>query len=134
MPKVRQRRKEQSVSGNAGIVSEPPRATTTLVVEQPVRSGQRIYARDGDLVLLAGVSSGAEVMADGHIHAYGPVRGRILAGVRDNAGARIFCRDMGAELVAIAGHYQVSEDLPSEFMRRPVQIALRGDALEFSSL
>lgn len=135
MPKLRQRRKEQSVTGNAGIATERPHATTpTLVVEQPVRSGQRIYARDGDLVLLAGVSSGAEVMADGHIHAYGPVRGRILAGVRDNAGARIFCRDMGAELVAIAGHYQVSEDLPSEFMRHPVQIALRGDALEFSSL
>lgn len=135
MPNLRQRRRGLAATGNAEKpTGQPPAATATLIVDQPVRSGQRIYARDGDLILLAGVSSGAEVMADGHIHAYGPVRGRILAGVRDNATARIFCRDLGAELVAIAGRYRVSEDLPPEFMRRSVQIALRGDALEFSSL
>lgn len=107
--------------------------TDTLVIDQPVRSGQRIYAEGGDLVLLAGVSSGAEVMADGHIHAYGPVRGRILAGVRDNTKARIFCRDLGAELVAIAGRYRVNEDLPSQYLGRQVQISLQDNALKFSA-
>ncbi|RMG36749.1 MAG: septum site-determining protein MinC [Gammaproteobacteria bacterium] len=105
-----------------------------LVIEQPVRSGQRIYAEGTDLVLCAGVSSGAEVMADGHIHAWGPVRGRILAGVRENPEARIFCRDLGAELVAIAGRYLVSEDLPAAHLGHSVRIALRGDRLEFTSI
>ena len=114
----------------------PPAAATRepLVIERPVRSGQRIYAEDADLVLCAGVSSGAEVMADGHIHAWGPVRGRMLAGVRDNAAAQIFCRDLGAELVAIAGRYLVSEDLPPRHLGHAARVHLDGDRLIFSSL
>jgi len=112
----------------------PPAHPAPMVIEQPVRSGQRIYAEGCDLVLLAGVSSGAEVMADGNIYAYGPVRGRLLAGVRDNTEARIFCRDLGAELVAIAGRYRVSEDLPSRHMGRSVHISLQENALQFASL
>lgn len=104
---------------------------TTLVVDRPVRSGQRVFARGGDLVLLAGVSSGAEVMAEGHIHAYGPLRGRAMAGVSGNEQARIFCRDLGAELVSIAGRYRVSENLEGRYLGRPVQISLDGDALRF---
>ena len=130
MPEFRPRRKTARPAAGAGRAA----AAETLVIDRPVRSGQRVYARGGDLVLLEGVSSGAEVMADGHIHAYGPVRGRMLAGVRDNPGARIFCRDLGAELVAIAGRYRVSEDLPGRFMGRSVQISLENDALKFASL
>lgn len=106
----------------------------TLVVEKPVRSGQRIYADAGDLVLLGGVSSGAEVMAEGHIHAYGALRGRAMAGVSGNTGARIFCRELGAELVSIAGLYRVSENLESRYLGRAVQISLSGGGLEFGLL
>jgi len=103
----------------------------TMVIEKPVRSGQRIYADGGDLVLLAGVSSGAEIMADGHIHAYGPLRGRAMAGVSGDATARIFCRELGAELVSIAGRYRVSENLDRRYLGRAVQIWLSDDALKF---
>ena len=92
MPRLRAQATEKDV---AQATERPAVATSgrdTLVIDKPVRSGQRIYAEGGDLVLLAGVSSGAEVLADGHVHAYGSVRGRILAGVRDNPAARIFCR------------------------------------------
>ena len=109
-------------------------ASGTLVIEKPVRSGQRIYADAGDLVLLRGVSSGAEVMAEGHIHAYGALRGRAMAGVSGNAEARIFCRELGAELVSIAGRYRVSEKLQSRYLGRAVQVSLSGEGLEFELL
>jgi septum site-determining protein MinC len=115
----------------------PPKvqdAGQTLVVEQPVRSGQRIFARGGDLVLLGGVSSGAEVMAEGHIHAYGPLRGRAMAGVSGNVGARVFCRELGAELISIAGRYRVSENLESHHLGKAVSVSLNGDKLEFRLL
>lgn len=116
-------------------VAEPPSAKApTLVIDKPVRSGQRVYADGGDLVLTAGISSGAEVMADGHIHAYGPLRGRAMAGVSGDAEARIFCRQLGAELVSIAGRYRVSDKLESRYIGRAVQIRLSGDALKFESL
>jgi septum site-determining protein MinC len=104
------------------------------VVDKLVRSGQRIYARDADLVLLRGVSSGAEVVADGHIHAYGALRGRAIAGVSGDVTARIFCQALGAELVSIAGLYRVSENLESRYLGRAVQIARAGDSLKFSLL
>lgn len=133
MPSVRR------VAGNApqtqAVPREPaPVAGRTLVVEKPVRSGQRIYADEGDLVLLGGISSGAEVMAEGHIHAYGPLRGRAMAGVSGNADARIFCRELAAELVSIAGRYRVSENLEKRYLGRAVQISLSGDALRFELL
>jgi septum site-determining protein MinC len=136
MPELRQRRKAADSTPEKidGKPAETAPARRTTIVDKPVRSGQRIYAQGGDLVLLAGVSSGAEVLADGHIHAYGPIRGRVLAGVCNDPDARIFCGDLGAELVAIAGRYQVNEDLPSRFMGRPVQISLQGDSLQFTSL
>jgi septum site-determining protein MinC len=121
----------------AASPAAPPKvqdAGQTLVVEQPVRSGQRIFARGGDLVLLGGVSSGAEVMAEGHIHAYGPLRGRAMAGVSGNAAARIFCRELGAELISIAGRYRVSENLESRYLGRAVSISLSGDSLDFHLL
>lgn len=83
----------------------------SLLVDQPVRSGQQVYARGGDLVITGAVSAGAELLADGHIHVYGTLRGKALAGVRGQAGARIFCRRLEAELVSIAGHYRIAEDI-----------------------
>lgn len=118
----------------AAVVSPKPPAAQAMIVDKPVRSGQRIYADSGDLVLVAGVSSGAEVMAEGHIHAYGPLRGRAMAGVSGDSTARIFCRELGAELVSIAGRYRVSENLESRYLGRAVQISLAGDALKFALL
>jgi septum site-determining protein MinC len=126
--------RKPSVRGTEGHVASAAQASRTLVVEKPVRSGQRIYAQAGDLVLLAGVSSGAEVMAEGHIHAYGALRGRAMAGVSGNTEARIFCRELGADLVSIAGRYRVSEKLESRYLGRAVQISLSGEGLEFALL
>lgn len=104
------------------------------IVRQPVRSGQQIYARGGDLVVLSSVSPGAEVLADGNIHVYGALRGRALAGVQGNTEARIFCLSLNAELIAIAGHYQVSEQIGEAERGRQVQIFLRGDSLYIAPL
>ena len=102
-------------------------AETTLIT-QPIRSGQRIYAA-GDLVILAQVSAGAEIMAEGNIHVYNTLRGRALAGVRGNTEARIFCFDLQAELISIAGNYKVSEDLDDTVRNKPIQIYLQDQAL-----
>ena len=96
----------------------------TRLVTQPVRSGTQIYARGADLVVTATVSPGAEIIADGNIHVYGALRGRALAGAGGDVDARIFCSRLEAELVSIAGHYLVSEQLPPEQQGFPVQIAL----------
>jgi septum site-determining protein MinC len=85
--------------------------TTTKIVTEPVRSGQQIYARGADLVILTSVSHGAEVLADGNIHIYGDLNGRALAGVQGNTDAHIFCKTLNAELIAVAGHYKVREDI-----------------------
>jgi septum site-determining protein MinC len=111
-----------------------PKVLPAKIIDAPVRSGQRIYAKDGDLVLLAPVSSGAEVVSDGHVHAYAPIRGRVLAGVKGDESACIFCKDLRAELISIAGRYKVSEDLESRFMGRFVSVSLKGDALIFRRL
>jgi septum site-determining protein MinC len=99
-----------------------------LLVTQPVRSGQRVYARGGDLTIIATVGAGAEILADGNIHVYGSLRGRALAGVRGDTSCRIFCRDLRAELISIAGHYRVSEDL-QEVQTHPVQVYFTADTL-----
>lgn len=102
-------------------------AATTLIT-QPVRSGQRIYA-SGDLIVLSQVSAGAEIMAEGNIHVYNTLRGRALAGVHGNTAARIFCFDLQAELISIAGDYKTSEDLTKQTYNNPVQIYLQDHAL-----
>jgi septum site-determining protein MinC len=104
-------------------------AAKARLITQPVRSGTQIYARGGDLVVTAPVSPGAEIMADGNIHVYGVLRGRALAGASGDAGARIFCSRLEAELVSIAGHYLVSDQLPPEQRGLAVQIALVDDRL-----
>lgn len=109
-------------------------ARPTRVVHQPVRGGQQVYA-EGDLVLLAPVSAGAEVMAGGHIHCYAPLRGRALAGVQGDADARIFCRELAAELVSIAGHYRIADDLRGDALwGRASQVSLRDGQLRLDAL
>ena len=101
---------------------------------QPVRSGQQIYAQNKDITVMATVGAGAEVIADGSIHIYGALRGRALAGVNDNIHARIFCREFHAELVAIAGHYKVLEEIPKNLLGKAVQIYLEKDQLRIEEL
>ena len=108
---------------------------TTRVIRQPVRSGQRVYHQGGDLILLAAVNAGAEIMADGNIHLYAPLRGRALAGVKGNLQARIFCQHMEAELIAIAGQYRVYENnVPAEILGKAVQVFLEGNKIVTASL
>ncbi len=118
-------------------VSAAPAAaaqTGTLIVRRPVRSGQRVYAPGGDLVILSQVSSGAEVLAAGNIHVYGCLRGRALAGVKGNRECRIFCQDLQAELISVAGHYRISENMDAVKRGRPVQIYLKDEALIIEEL
>ncbi len=100
----------------------------------PVRSGQQIYAQNKDITVMATVGAGAEVIADGSIHIYGALRGRALAGASDNVNARIFCREFHAELVAIAGHYKVLEEIPKNLLGKAVQIYLEKDQLRIEEL
>jgi septum site-determining protein MinC len=109
-------------------------AVASRLVELPVRSGQRIYARDADLIILSTVSAGAEIMADGNIHVYGTLRGRALAGVKGNLKTRIFCSDLQAELVSISGQYQVSDGIDNALSGKPVQIYLSGESLVIEEL
>ena len=106
-----------------------------MIVDTPVRAGQRIYARGCDLIITASVNNGAEVIADGSIHIYAPLRGRALAGARGNTEARIFTTAMEAELVSIAGIYQTFDGgFPKLTANQPVQIKMVGDSIEVSSL
>lgn len=119
-------RPEPAATAQAPVQAEP---AIGKLIDHPVRSGQRIYAAGGDLVVLAQVSAGAEIMADGNIHVYGALRGRALAGVQGNLHSRIFCMDLQAELIAIGGHYKVSENLDDSVRGKPVQIYLRDHSL-----
>jgi septum site-determining protein MinC len=118
----------------------PPLPTpNALVIDKPLRSGQQIYARGRDLVVMAMVNPGAEVIADGHIHVYAPLRGKAIAGARGNAEARIFALSMDPELISIAGIYRTSENpLPPEVQGKPAQVRLNsgpdGDKLVIDAI
>lgn len=107
-------------------------ANPTLMHHQPVRSGQRVYARHRDLVVTSVVGAGAEVMADGCVHIYGALRGRAAAGARGEVTARVFCQEFQAELISIAGVFRVFETIPPEFAGKPVQAWLDGDDLRLA--
>lgn len=111
----------------------PAQAVESILIAQPVRSGQQIYSR-GDLIVMNSVSTGAELMAEGHIHVYGNLRGRAMAGVRGKTDAKIFCQQLNAELVSIAGHYRVADDLPESLQNKAVHISLLGEAMEIELL
>jgi septum site-determining protein MinC len=102
--------------------------------EGAVRSGQQVYARDRDLVVLGAIANGAEVIADGSIHVYGSLKGRAMAGAQGDAKARIFVSDFRAELVAIAGHYRVFEQIPKDLEGQSVQCWLDGEKLLIAPL
>jgi septum site-determining protein MinC len=107
----------------------PPSATTALIVDKPLRSGQQVYARGRDLVVLSMVNAGAEVIADGHIHVYAPLRGKAIAGARGNTEARIIALSLEPELISIAGVYRTSEvPLPADVLAKPTQVRLVGGA------
>ncbi|TPW14125.1 MAG: septum site-determining protein MinC, partial [Halothiobacillaceae bacterium] len=133
----RERSARPSVATPQATLATAPttESSATKVIYQPIRSGQQIYAKGGDLIVLAAVNAGAEIIADGNIHIYAPLRGRALAGVRGNNSARIFCYNMEAELVAVAGHYRVFEErVPSEFRNKAVQIYLDNEQLKIELL
>jgi septum site-determining protein MinC len=120
--------------GEPAVTDSQTSAAAFTLITRPVRSGQRVYAAGGDLSVVASVSSGAELMADGNIHVYGPLRGRAMAGLKGNVGARIFCQDLQAELISVAGHYRVSENIPAGLRGQPVQIFLDHDVLRIERL
>ena len=104
------------------------------IVYTPIRSGQQVYAAEGDLIILSSVSAGAEILADGNIHVYGALRGRALAGVKGDTTARIFCHSLEAELVSIAGQYKISEDIDADAVKKPAQVYLKENSLNFKAL
>lgn len=108
----------------AGAADPAPPPAATRIVTEPVRSGQQVYAQGGDLVVLSAVSAGAEVIADGCVHVYGRLAGRAIAGARGDERARVFCRKMEAELIAIAGIYAVAEQIKDSPRGKPAQAYL----------
>jgi septum site-determining protein MinC len=106
----------------------------SLLLEQPVRSGQSIVFPDGDVTVLGAVSSGAEIVAGGSIHIYGALRGRAMAGVNGNSDARIYCQKIEAELIAIDGYYQTSEQIDGVLRGKPAQARLEGNAMRITPL
>ena len=111
-------------------VEVPVAGPTTVVLDKPLRSGQQVDARGGDLVVMAVVSFGAEVIADGNIHIYAPMRGRAIAGARGNTGARIFSTCLEPQLLSIAGIYRTTEtELPDNVRGKPAQVRLDGEKL-----
>lgn len=130
-----------NANANAHVVAhvaapvEPAPAATTMIIDTPVRAGQRIYARGADLIITAVVNNGAEVIADGSIHVYAPLRGRALAGASGNQNARIFAFSMEPELLSIAGMYRTFEDgFPPNLAQTPTQARLIGDRLDLSKV
>ena len=106
-------------------------ANPTMVVSKPLRSGQKVYARGADLILMAMVNRGAEVIADGNIHVYAPLRGKAMAGARGNTSARIFALALEPELVSIAGVYRTTEqELGPDVLGKPAQVRLSDDGKE----
>jgi septum site-determining protein MinC len=126
--------RSEAASGGAADRAERPGQRATRMVTEPVRSGRQVHAPNGDLVVCASVSPGAELLADGSIHVYGALRGRALAGASGDAGARIFCQSLEAELVSIAGLYLVSEDMGKDVLGRRVQVHVRDGDLRIDPL
>jgi septum site-determining protein MinC len=109
-------------------------AASSLLIENPVRSGQSIIFTEGDVTVLGSVGSGAEIVAGGSIHIYGTLRGRAMAGVNGNSSARIYCQKIEAELLAIDGYYQTAEDIDEKLRSRPAQAWLDGNIMKITPL
>ncbi len=113
---------------------EQSNAEPSVIITEPVRSGQSVVIERGDLTVLASVGSGAEIMAPGSIHVYGALRGRVFAGCQGSQTARIFCQRLEAELLSIAGVHLVSEDFPAQLRSKAVQVRLHGGRLHITAL
>jgi septum site-determining protein MinC len=111
-----------------------PPAPSSMLIEGPVRSGQSILFPSGDITVVGSVASGAELVAAGSIHVYGTLRGRAIAGAYENASARIFCRHLEAELLAINGYYSTAEDLEPQLRKKPMQAWLEDEAVKLAAL
>ncbi len=136
-------KRSQTLASEAGFAvmtasnspnNAPAEMAPTKVIRTPVRSGQQVYAKDGDLVILSHVNAGAEVIADGSIHIHGTLRGRAIAGANGQTQARIICNDLQAELVSIAGNYWLSDQIESEFWQKKVMLSMHDDSLLFETL
>jgi septum site-determining protein MinC len=125
--------KSEAIAAPA-IPSSAPAPVSSLLIDAPVRSGQLIVHPDGDVTIVGSVASGAEIIAAGSIHVYGTLRGRVLAGAYGNQRARIFCRRLEAELMAIDGHYIVADDIEPQLRKAPMQAWLDGDALKIITM
>lgn len=130
--------REETAKQAAEVPAEPAQVTratlSSMVLHEPVRSGQSIIFPEGDVTVIGSVSSGAEIIAGGSIHVYGALRGRALAGSIGNSAARIFCRKLDAELIAIDGIYKTADDLPIELRGHASQLWLENDAIMASKL
>jgi septum site-determining protein MinC len=127
----------EAINSRSQPASPPPvrdGEPTSLLVDSPVRSGQAIFFPNGDVTVLGSVGSGAEVIAGGSIHIYGALRGRAMAGTSGNSKARIFCKRLEAELLAIDGYYRTAEDLDAKLRNKPVQAWLAGETLIISGI
>ena len=125
----------QKIQTKASPKVESVLHSKTMLITKPVRAGTQIYAKNTDLIILSSVNAGAEIIADGNIHIYGPLRGRALAGASGDLSARIFCQDLEAELIAIAGHYLVNEKLKMpKSASGLLQIFLENDQLKIESI
>ena len=117
------------------VLREVSSGGSAMVVDKPLRSGQHVYAKGRDLVMLAMVNPGAEIMADGHIHVYAPLRGKAIAGAKGDTSARIFTNCLEAELLSIAGVYRTSDaPLPKEVAGKAAQVWLADDKLVMQAL
>jgi len=127
---------EAEAAAETVITAEPlaTKATPSIVVTQPVRSGQSLFFPEGDVTIIGSVASGAEVVAGGSIHIYGALRGRAMAGTTGNASARIFCRKLEAELIAIDGFYKTADDMEQNLRGKAVQNWLDGEELKAGTL
>ncbi|WP_016787720.1 septum site-determining protein MinC, partial [Vibrio cyclitrophicus] len=112
----------------------PAKMAPIKVVRTPIRSGQQVYAKDGDLLILSHVSAGAEVIADGSIHIHGTLRGRAIAGASGQTEAKIICNDLQAELVSIAGNYWLSDQIDSEYWQKKTMFSMANDVLNVDVL
>lgn len=127
--------REVTVEVPVEVRVEVPTPVPTLVVDKPLRSGQQVYAKGGDVIVLGAVNPGAEVIADGNVHVYGPLRGKAIAGSRGNTEARIFTTCLEPELIAIAGVYRTTETaIPPDVAGKPAQVRLVGDKLVMEPL
>ncbi len=134
--KENRKRAEVPVVEEAPPVAAPiaETASKTRIINTPVRSGQQIYARNADLIVTNSVSAGAELVADGNIHIYGMMRGRALAGASGERDSQIFCTNLAAELVSIAGEYWIMDQIPAEFFGKAARLCLKEGALTIQTL